>query len=206
MRYSTTLSVAPTVEPVSVAEMMGGDDDGPQGYMKIPNDAQNLRVAEMIKVARQTAERYTQRQFVTATWKMLFDAFPGSCGAIELPYPPLQSITSITYYDAAGDLQTLDASTYQVDIYHEPGMVQPEPDETWPDTELDRLNAVTITFKAGYGDAGTDVPEPLRMAVRMGAAHLYEHREDPIEVALKEIPGLLSVKHALIQYDARPAF
>lgn len=37
-------------------------------------------------------------------------------------------------------------------------------------------NGVAVTVTAGFGAAAADVPEPLRLAIRLMIAHWYEHR------------------------------
>jgi uncharacterized phiE125 gp8 family phage protein len=36
---------------------------------------------------------------------------------------------------------------------------------------------VKVVYVAGFGDAATDIPSPLRTATKMLAAHWYENRE-----------------------------
>lgn len=49
---------------------------------------------------------------------------------------------------------------------------------SWP-TEVDnRPQAIRITFSAGYGDLGVDVPSGLRQAMLEHCAFLYENRGD----------------------------
>ena len=44
---------------------------------------------------------------------------------------------------------------------------------------LVRHGGIVITFTAGYGPAAADVPADLVQAVRLLAAHFYEHRDGP---------------------------
>jgi uncharacterized phiE125 gp8 family phage protein len=37
--------------------------------------------------------------------------------------------------------------------------------------------AITVNYLAGYGPAATDVPECIRLAIKMMVAELYENRE-----------------------------
>lgn len=100
-------TTAPSTEPVTLPDVLAAI-----GYED--NDKDSL-VNSYIAAARQYCEDFTNRQFVTATWTLTLDRFPSSVGVIHLPRPPLSSITSITYLDSAGDLQTLDAADYIFD-------------------------------------------------------------------------------------------
>lgn len=116
---------------------------------------------------------------------MNLDKFPSSVtDALELPWPPLQSITSITYYDTDGDEQTWSADEYAVDITTIKGRVRPAYGETWPATRV-MMGAVTITYVAGYGDDRDDVPEPIRRAILWRIASWYENREE-----IMAVPGI----------------
>lgn len=120
------------------------------------------------------------RALVTQTWDLKLDAFPG---IIEVPLPPLQSVDSITYVDAAGATQTLATSKYQVDLGGGwRGRIKPAYGEVWPAT-YDVWNAVTVRFTAGYApgvgsptDYAENVPRAIKQAVLLMVAHWYENR------------------------------
>lgn len=151
------------------------------------------------------------RALVTQTWKLLLDEFPGSfrfgCnrhGRIALPLPPLQSVTSVKYIDADGVEQTLTADTdYRVVTDAEPGFVEPLYGKTWPSAR-DEANAVRITYVAGYGDSGDDVPALLRSYVKIAAAFRYQFRE--LGIAGTEVPTVKHLVAALENYRMRGVF
>lgn len=93
-----------------------------------------------------------------------------------MPLGPLQSVSSITYVDTDGVTQTLSSGAYVVDDKSERGWVVLASGEEWPST-YDVINAVTISFVAGYGDATTDVPEPLREMILLIVTQWHEHRK-----------------------------
>lgn len=117
------------------------------------------------------------RAIITQTWQMTLSRFPIGKGAITLPLPPLQSVTSIVYIDDDGDELTLDGGLYQVANKGKyPSHVVPAYGQTWPSTR-DMPDAVTVTFVAGYGDGAEDVPGAIRNAGLLMIGDLYEHRE-----------------------------
>lgn len=174
-------TIAPGTEPVALADVLAAI-----GY---EDDDKDSLLNGYIAAARQYAEDFTNRQFVTATWKLTLDRFPGSVGVIHLQRPPLSSITSITYLDSAGDLQTLDAAKYIFDDGTDPhrARVTPAYGETWPSTQW-RINAVTITYVAGYG-AASAVPDGLKAAIYMLVGHWFDMPEPVvIGATASEVP------------------
>lgn len=160
-----TLVTAPQFEPVTVAEA--------KLHARIDED--ETAIASLIATAREMAETYTRRAFVTQTWKMFLDQFP-ACSVIEMPRAPLQSVTHIKTYDDADAATTFAASNYYVDAATRPGRIVLRDASSWPDA--DRVaNAVEIQFVAGYGGVSL-VPAQIKQAVLLTVAHLYEHRGD----------------------------
>lgn len=166
-------TVEPAIEPVTLAEL--------KEYLRIDDGSQDTVLTNLIKAARIIVEHEQKRQLITATWEHELNEFPA--GDIVIPHPPLIAVTSISYEDTAGNTQTWAASNYQVDTAALRGTVSPEPGQSYPSTEADRKNAITITYTAGYGTSTTDVPEFTRLAIMMLAAHWHENRE-PIVVGM----------------------
>lgn len=116
------------------------------------------------------------RALVTQTWEARIDAFPCRAGGrIELPMPPLQSVTSVKYLDDAGVEQTVPAGDYSVDAQHMIGRIRPAYGKIWPQTLADD-GAVRIRFVAGYGAAAA-VPDPLKQAILLLVGHWWLNRE-----------------------------
>lgn len=126
----------------------------------------------MVAAATEYAEMWLQQQLITATWDLILPGFPA--GPIELT-PPLQSVTSIKYYDWSNALQTWSSAEYEVDIKHKPGRVRPASGYSWP-AVYDRIDAVAVRFICGYAAAAASLPANLPLAVKTLAAHYYEFR------------------------------
>lgn len=114
------------------------------------------------------------RALITQTLEYRADEF---CEVIRLPYPPLQSVTSVKYLDNDGVTQTLSTGVYRtigggasatsiVQVYG----------QSWPSIRYTD-EAVQIRYVAGYGDDPEDIPEPIRQALLLMIGHLYENRE-----------------------------
>ena len=170
----------PGAEPLSLSEA--------KLHLRVEHSVDDDLITALIKAAREQAEHLTGRALITQTWARVLDAFPAA--EIELGMPPVQSIASITYVDAAGDTQTLDADDYSLDTTTPPGWVLPSATlSTWPST-LDTANAVTVTFVAGYGATGASVPEAIRTWMKLQLGTMYKHRESIVAgVSVTELPG-----------------
>jgi len=55
------------------------------------------------------------------------------------------------------------------------------------------FNAFEVAFTAGYGDAASDVPQPIRQAVQLLVAHWFERRE-PVAFGAgpQEVPAIVA--------------
>jgi len=116
------------------------------------------------------------RALITQQWSWRIDRFPIGCMSIAVPFPPLQSVQSITYLDEGGVAQTLESAKYTVVTDEEPGLIQLALDEVWPATQ-DVPGAITIAFTAGYGADPSDVPASIRSAIKMMILRWYDNPE-----------------------------
>lgn len=143
------------------------------------NTTEDPELTRWRAAARDRCELATGRALLTQTWELVLDAFPAA-SCIELPKPPLQSVTSITYSDTAGDSQTLAASEYVVTTPAGPraarGRIGLAFGSQWPSTRGE-IGDVVIRFVCGYGDAAANVPELLVSAMLLDGGTLYENRE-----------------------------
>lgn len=165
----------------------------------------------LMRTAVDWTQKYLGRSLVTRTMRLTMDTPPDEpwrAGfkvgikttkidrAIELPYPPLQAVTSIVTYDDADAATTFGASNYFVDTASAPGRVVLRKDAVWP-SEADRTaNAIEITYTAGYGATMGLVPEGIRQGILMLVGHLYENRDVVEAMSMSIVPmGVKSVLH-----------
>ena len=116
----------------------------------------------------------------------------------ELPRPPASAVATIKYLDVNGDQQTLDSSVYTTDFLSEPARIVLASNQSWPTTD-DTINAVEVNYTAGYGSATSDVPGPLKHAIKFLGAHWYENRE-PVVVGMSVVDVELTVESLLWMY------
>ena len=164
MPISISETVAPTEEPVSLAEA--------KTHCRVDVPDEDSFMSALITAARRWCEAFQGRAYVDRTYELKLDGF---ASPISLPYPPLSSVTSIAYVDENGDTQTLDTDYYDVDTHSEPGRVLRAYDVTYPSTRTHE-HVLTITYVAGYGGAD-DVPQEIKQAILLLVGHWFINRE-----------------------------
>jgi len=193
------LITEPAAEPITLAEA--------KSHLRITEADEDALIETWIKAAREYCEGYQNRAYITQTWELALDRFPGeglrpyslsqilitdSVGTseriIRVPLPPLQSVTSIKYYDTEGTEKEFSSDDYEVDTYNQPGRISLGYGKSWPSETLRPVNGVIIEFKAGYGDTADTVPAKVKQAIKVLIGELYEHREVTDVKELKEVP------------------
>ena len=131
-------------------------------------------ITAMLHDATRLAEHETGQCLMPQTWRLTLDAFPP---ALKLTRVPVASVTSIQYTDTAGVLQTLDPADYALDTTdaYASAYIVPAYGTSWPATR-DQINAVSVTYVAGYADAAS-VPSQLKRQVKIFVAMLLD---DPV--------------------------
>lgn len=109
------------------------------------------------------------------TWRLDLARFPS--GPIVLPLPPTMNVLGVEYVDTNGIAQQLIG--YRL---HMGGLygasIQPGLGTAWPATLRDTLDAVRVTFEAGYVTASSPamlaLPEPIRQALKLIIQQWYD--------------------------------
>lgn len=189
-RYNRT--VAPTTTPITLDEA--------KSQLREEDDDYNAEITTLVAAATEYLDGprgVLGRCIVTQTYEVSCD-FPeraGANGSIPIRLGYLQSLTSIAYVDANGDTQTVDLATVNV-ITGEPGMIYLKNGASWPSTDPDTIDPVTITVVVGYPSDGSsptedalraNIPEGLRHAIKFHVSHLFENR-DIVAFGVSAIP------------------
>jgi len=173
------LLVPPSVEPVSVAEQ--------KAFMRVEIADEDALTASFITAARQAVESITGRALITQQWLATFESSRRTGRRLELPVTPVRAVESVIVDGVA-----LDKSAYVADIVSEPGTIT-LPKMCWKTAE--------VTFTCGYGASATDVPEALRLAIKLMAGHWSENRlavSDASHAKFEELP--MGVRYLLATY------
>jgi uncharacterized phiE125 gp8 family phage protein len=180
-----SLFTAPATEPISLDEA--------KAHCRVDTDDENGLFDNWIAAAREHVETHTRRALITQTWDSKLDAFPCDGGAIWLPFPPVSSVTSITYTATDGTSTTWSSSLYDTELPSGPkaarARIVPGYAEYYPSTRSE-INAVTVRFVCGYGGAG-DVPSGLKAAMLLLIGQWFRHRDEDDTTVKAAVTALL---------------
>jgi len=160
-----TVVTGPTIEPLTRAQA------AKQCELSPTDTSHDDHLNELIQAAREQWEKDTDSTCLTQTLSVTV-GFPND-DEIDLPSRPIQSITSITYYDSTNTQQTLLSSIYGLDAPSR--SVRLKYLQFWPST-LSRWDAMTITYVAGYSSAAA-VPAYHKQAMKLLVGHNFLNRD-----------------------------
>ena len=156
-------TVGPAVEPVTLAEA--------KANLRISHDSEDALISGLIRAAREDVERITGMALIDQTWRLTLDAWPPS-RTVRIRRHPVRQIIAVTAYGSEGEAWAVDPARYQLDAETRPARLHLER----PPERLRAINGIEIDFRAGFGEAGPDVPDLLKRAILMLVAHWYEFR------------------------------
>lgn len=184
-RKSAYVTASNDTLPISLSDM--------KVYLRVDGTADDDLIIAYINTAVEAIKQYTRRAIKTETFVFKADGFADANGddrllqlgpgvhtgsrpyilgggeALDLPFPPLQSVTSVVTYDRGNNALTFSASLYGVDL--QSGRIYLNEGETWP-SDLRAQDAVQVTYVAGYGSAS--VPAPILQAIRLHVSGMYD--------------------------------
>lgn len=183
VRAALKIITAPASEPVDLASA--------KAQLRVDWVTEDTQISSYILAAREYCEGFQNRAYITQSWDLWLDGWPSE-DRFNVPLPPLQSVTSIKYYDTANVETTLPAADYFVDDKSEPGRVVLAYGKTWPSTTLRPANGVVVRFTAGYGLAAA-VPQKVKQAILLLVTLMYEKRLPVVEGKIVgEVPFAVS--------------
>jgi len=172
-----SVTTEPTTEPITVAEL--------KTFARIDGTDEDTYLTSLITAIRQASENYLGRALISQTITLSMDWWPGE--SIELPRPPLISVTSIGTLDEDDTETTYSSDNYYLDTRSEPGLIVVKSGSSLPAFVTRRHGAYKIVYVAGYGILATDVPQPIREAIKFWCTWIYENRvpiTDPPDTAM----------------------
>ena len=154
----------PAAEPVTPADL--------KQHLRVTHNSEDALIASLIKAAREEVEQATGLALISQVWRLYLDCWPSS-QVVPLLRAPVISVDVITVYNAAGAPGVQQLSAFVLDRSSRPARLAIPNAPTGPGTAL---NGIEIDFTAGFGAAGADVPDGLKRAILLLAAHWYEFR------------------------------
>jgi len=137
-------------------------------------DESDAELMGLIQAATERAEVIMNRPIINREFTLSLDHFPR---VIVIKKSMVQSVDSITYIDTDGVVQTLASTEYSVALGSEYSAcrVSPAFNKAWQSTR-DEMDAVTVTFTAGYGPDWNSVPSDIQQAIAYLVGHYYDNR------------------------------
>lgn len=154
-------------------------------HLRVDISTEDALIRALVQAATAHLDGYSGvlgRCLVSQTWLQKFDAW-GSI--LRLPFPDVSSVT-VTYTDTSDATQTVSSALYDIFEDERGGYVRFNDDFTAPSIGPD-VGGISVSITAGYGATADDVPMPLRHAILLHTAMLYENRE-AVGPAMQELP------------------
>lgn len=183
---STKIITPPTFEPVTLTDVLKflridtDDDDGTFSFM-ISNCRAILEKGLRMALCQQTLQSVLE--FDLPPSAPLSGWLDHTSGKIEIPYPPLTTVNTVSIETQPGIFTVLDPSTYYTDLESTPGMVWIQatafqtlviPEWTvWTEPFFPRIE---VNYTCGYATAKA-IPNQHKQALLELIAYKYQNRE-----------------------------
>lgn len=170
------------------------------------DDAFLERIARVAVSELDGADGWLGRALIDQTWLLTLSGFPSGLrrtpwyAPILLPLtspawsggsPAPAPIVSVQHVAPDGTLTTMvEGTDFEVVTDADPQYIRPLYGACWPATRC-QLDAVRVTYVAGYGAAASDVPEEIRDYVLLRVGQLYEFRELVVAGTTVAVPPYL---------------
>ena len=153
-------TLTPEAEPVTLANA--------KQTLRLDHDSEDELLSGLIRAAREEVEASCGLALIEQGWRLTLDRVPRS-GRVVLRRHPVRAVTAVTVYGADGEASLADPGTYRLDAHGRPARLHFSSQPSAP-------NGIEIDFVAGFGEAGTDVPDLIKRAMLALVAHWYEFR------------------------------
>lgn len=185
----TSILRGPKQEPITVAEA--------KSFLKITHNQEDDLFLPLIKTARNLAETYTRRKFITQRLMSILPFSPnhkkkeglqrvwvaGDYFALFLPRGPLQKIIEVERVSEEGKSTPISYYGYHVNQDQDPALLMIRDRHGW---------GVRLTYDAGYGESADQVPDVLRHAILKMVVQLYQKRDVLESQLIRGVADLLN--------------
>lgn len=172
VRVVDTLIDGPTLEPLDLDEV--------KKALRFTSDTEDTLIDAYISAARQHFEEQTGRQLMLATRERRFYTLPD--GPLELPFPPLREVLSVSTGDSGSpDSDLVLGTDYTVSTptgpHAAPGLIYPVSGAIWPNAAQ-----AIVRYRCGYGNSIGDIPELIRVILHQLVATFHKYRASVQEI------------------------
>jgi uncharacterized phiE125 gp8 family phage protein len=165
-----------------------------KSYLRVDFSDDDTLITTLIQSARERAEQYCNRSFITQTIEVYYDKIERT---FILPRAPIQSVSTVKliylnevstltqnadYYVMGNQDQwiTITATTYNLPPGFSPG------------DDISRYH-LDVTYTAGYGSSWTNVPMGIQEAIMKMVGAAYEVREDVALLSSKGVSNIMEI-------------
>lgn len=156
------MTMPPVEEPVTAAML--------RDFLRLPVDQETDLLNRLIRVAREAIEQYCNLVMLPQNWHLQLDNWPQS-GRIALYKMPVIAVEKVQGFDATGNIILFNANEWRLErgprlqrLY----LCRPQ--------HIAIARGMQVEWSAGLASTAENLPEPLRHACLMLAAHFYENR------------------------------
>ena len=171
------MSITTITPPAALAVSMA--DARLQCRRETDDTSLDALITRYIQGAAAECEAITHCALMEQTLEQTLDAFPAE-GDIRLKRPPVRSIVSVTYVDAAGVTQTLPPEAYTLNATGDDRVrswwLLPAEGTTWPATRA-VVDAVRIRMVCGLATSDATVPADIGIWLLLAIAYLGTQAE-----------------------------
>lgn len=151
----------PTIEPLTLNQAKK------QNFLATSDTMHDEELARLIQAAREQWESDTDSALLTQTLRI---TSPCMHDNVRLPRRPIQSVTSIAYFDGDNATQTVSTDVYSLD--KQARTIRRNWNTDWPATYT-RWDAVTITYVAGVANSSL-VPAIAKQAMLLLVGYYFD--------------------------------
>ncbi|MFP3921743.1 MAG: hypothetical protein ACLFU3_08575 [Dichotomicrobium sp.] len=185
---------AGTLELLTPPEDEPLDLEDAKEHLKEDSSEFNDYITGLITAARMYVEAHTGRGLIDQTWRLTLDSWPSRRdepwwdgvreGAITdlhfaqevtLAKAPFKSVSEVRTLDEDGTETVWAASNYYTATRSGFGRLVAKTGSTFPIPDRD-VGGIQIDFLVGYGENASDVPYPIRQAMKQLIFHWFRHR------------------------------
>lgn len=147
--------------------------DDAKTFCRVDSDVEDTLIADLIKVAVQSVEKYTGHVFAyNETMQMNLERFED----VNLPLTPIVSVDAISYRDVSNENQVLDTSQYWMEPIASTSNVL-RFRGTMPQVYKYSSFPIQLRLEVGYEET-VSIPPMMIHAVRLLVSQYYDQREN----------------------------